>query len=159
MQPLRQSFIRVRLDAQRLADTQHLEQEGQVTLGGVGVFGDDGFGQVFLWIRGEDLGERAGGRGLVRWEGYVSAHPELRTGNGRCKQISSIPFDRVAHQYLKLKRAMNTHLGIGLLVVRSETLDASFSKLGCQAGRADLTPVVRLDARGDLENGLEGRHL
>jgi hypothetical protein len=54
---------------------------------------------------------------------------------------------------------MNTHLGIRLLVVRSETIDTSFSELGCQAGRADLTPVVRLDARGDLENGLEGGHL
>lgn len=76
-----------------------------------------------------------------------------------CKQISSILFDRVAHQYLRLKRAMNTHLGIRLLVVRGETIDTSFSELGCQAGRADLTPVVRLDARGDLEDGLEGRHL
>lgn len=75
VQPLRQSLIRVRLDAQRLADTQHLEQEGQMTLGSIGVFGDDGFGQVFLWIGGEDLGERAGGGGLVRWEGYVRAHP------------------------------------------------------------------------------------
>lgn len=85
MQSLRQSLIRVRLDAQRLADTQHLEQKGQVTLGSVGVFGDDGFGQVPLWVGGEDLGERAGGRGLVRWEGYMGAHPELRTGNVRCK--------------------------------------------------------------------------
>ena len=91
VQPLRQGLIRVRLDAQRLADTQHLEQEGQVSLGGIGVFGDDGFGQVFLWIRGENFGERAGGRGLVRWEGYVGAHPELRAGNVSRKQVSSGP--------------------------------------------------------------------
>lgn len=65
----------------------------------------------------------------------------------------------MAHQYLRLKRAMNTHLGIRLLVVRSETIDASFSELGCQAGRPDLTPVVRLNARGDLEDGLEGGHV
>jgi hypothetical protein len=102
MQPLRQSLIRVRLDAQRLADTQHLEQEGQVTLGSVGIFGDDGFGQVFLWVRGEDLGERAGGGGLVRWEGYVGAHPELRAGNGRCKQISSSPLEQAGPQYARL---------------------------------------------------------
>jgi hypothetical protein len=55
--------------------------------------------------------------------------------------------------------ATDTYLGIRLLVVRGETLDTSFSKLGCQAGRADLTPVVRLDARGDLEDGLEGGHV
>jgi hypothetical protein len=102
MQPLRQSLIRVGLDAQRLADTQHLEQEGQVTLGSIGVFGDDGFGQVFLWIGGEDLGERAGGRGLVRWEGYVGAHPELRAGNVSRKQVSSILLDAVAYQQSRL---------------------------------------------------------
>jgi hypothetical protein len=103
MQPLRQSLIRVRLDAQRLADTQHLEQEGQVSLGGVGVFGYDRFGQVFLWIRGEDLGERAGGGGLVRWEGYVGAHPELRTGNGRCKRVSSRPSEQAGHPSTRLE--------------------------------------------------------
>lgn len=54
---------------------------------------------------------------------------------------------------------MGTDLGIRLVIVRLEILDASFAKLCGEAGRPDLAPVVRLNARGDFEDGLERGHL
>jgi hypothetical protein len=75
----------------------------------------------------------------------------------QASQLESLGTSRTS--VCETRRVLDTHLGIRLLVVRGKTIYTSFSELGCQAGRADLTPVVRLDARGDLEDGLERRHV
>lgn len=80
MQPLRQFLIRMRLDTQCLSDTQHLEQERQVSALCCGVLIDDGLREVSFWSRGEEFGEFGAGWGVgcIGREGVVGTHPKLK---------------------------------------------------------------------------------
>jgi len=151
MQPLCQLLVRVRLDAQSFADTEHLEEEGQLSFGSVRVLFDDGFAQVLFRARGEDLREGSGRGGLVRRQGDVGPHPELHEGMKE-------EFQLLTEDYITPDESV-TDLGIRLAIVGGKVLDTSFSELSRQAGRADLAPVIRLNAWGDLEDGLKVGHL